>query len=263
MNDSNAEEDFCRGISIILPALNEEDNIEPLVNEIIDYFKVKQIKYEVIIVDDGSDDKTAVIADKLSEAYNNIVVIHHSRNKGYGRSLRDGFQAGSYEYLFYTDADRQFKISSLDKFFPFMNEKEVAMVVGYRIDRQDIFLRKFLAWCYNRLVSAVFNLDYEDIDCAFKLFKKEAYESLDLKSDDFLIDAEILAKAGLKKLRVVQVGVKHYPRTRGESTVSYKHIFITLKRMFSLYGEIRNLPERSEEDSRRFDGKMNRPNSNK
>jgi len=239
MNQSNGKTDFTPSVSIILPALNEEDNLKALVNEIIDYFNTKHIGCAVIVVNDGSTDKTGEIADKLSITYKNVSVIHHPENKGYGKSLKDGFQAGKHEYLFFTDADRQFKINSMDKFLPFMKEGEVDMAIGYRIDRKDSSLRKFLAWCFNRTISILFSFNYKDIDCAFKLFKKEALDSLEIKSDDFLINTEILAKAKLKGLKVVQIGVEHYPRLEGESTVSCQSILSTLKRIISLYQEIK------------------------
>jgi len=228
------------GISIILPALNEEHNLKALVNEIIDYFTNKHIKYEIIIVNDGSTDKTAEIAEKLSITYKNVFVIHHPENKGYGKSLKDGFNASRHEYLFFTDADRQFRITSLDKFLPLMNEGNTDMVIGYRIDRKDTHLRKFLAWCFNRMVRILFSLDYKDIDCAFKLFKKEAFRYLEIKSDDFLFNADLLAKAQIKQFRIVQLGVEHYPRFKGKSTISYKSIPSILKKLCSLHQEIKD-----------------------
>jgi glycosyltransferase involved in cell wall biosynthesis len=222
-------------ISIVLPALNEEDNIESLVGQIKNYFKTNLIPHEIIIVDDGSTDQTGSIADRLAGEYEDITVIHHPENQGYGKSLRDGFHAGRHEYLFYTDADLQFKINSLDLFMPYMQKGEADMVVGYRIGRQDPWLRKFLAWGYNKFSSILFSLKVKDIDCAFKLFKKQSYLKLELLSNDFLIDTEILSKARTNKFIIEQVGVQHYPRAAGETTVSFKHILETLKGLAVLY----------------------------
>jgi glycosyltransferase involved in cell wall biosynthesis len=230
--DQSAE-NLC--ISIVLPALNEEDNIESLVGQIKNYFKTNSIPHEIIIVDDGSTDQTGSIADRLAGEYEDITVIHHPENQGYGKSLRDGFHAGRHEYLFYTDADLQFKINSLDLFMPYMQKGEADMVVGYRIGRQDPWLRKFLAWGYNKFSSILFSLKVKDIDCAFKLFKKQSYLKLELLSNDFLIDTEILTKARTNKFIIEQVGVQHYPRAAGETTVSFKHILETLKGLAVLY----------------------------
>ena len=240
MKKPNETEGLNQGISIILPAFNEEDNLESSIKDVIDYFDSKERKYEIIVVNDGSTDKTGEIAHTLSTLHENISVIHHSTNKGYGNSLNDGFHAGKCEYLFFTDADRQFRIDSLDKFLPFMEEGKVDMIIGYRIDRKDNPLRKFFSNCFNGIVRILFSLDYKDTDCAFKLFKKGAFESLKIKSDDFLFNAELLAKAKVKKLKIVQLGVDHYPRHGGESTISYKHIFQTLKKLFFLYRELKD-----------------------
>ena len=228
------------GISITLPALNEAQNIRIFSEEIVRYFEDKNIPCEIIIINDGSSDETGTIADTLAYEYENISVIHHLYNKGYGKSLKDGFRAGKYEYLFFTDADRQFRIDSLDKFLPFMEDGKVDMIIGYRIDRKDSPLRKLASSCFNGMVRVLFSLDYQDMDCAFKLFKREAFKCLEVKSDDFLFNAELLAKAKVKKLKIVQLGVDHYPRHGGESTISYKHIFLTLKKFFFLYRELKD-----------------------
>ena len=226
------------GISVTLPAYNEAENIEALSEEIMGYFEGKKISYEIIIVDDGSADGTGKIADALAAKHKTISVIHHWPNQGYGRSLLDGFKASRYEYLFFTDADRQFKMESLDEFIPHVRDGSVDMVIGYRIDRQDPFMRKFLSGCFNLLIRVIFSLKVRDIDCAFKLFKKKDFEALDIQSTDFLFNVELLKKAKVRKLSIVQLGVKHYPRVKGSSTVSHKHIILTLKRLVSLYKEI-------------------------
>ncbi len=222
MNERNVPSPLHQGISIILPALNEEDNLENVINEVIDYFDNRQIPYEIIVVNDGSTDKTREIADTLSTTRKNLSVIHHAENEGYGKSLKDGFRASKYKYLFFTDSDKQFSIENLDIFLPFMKEGKVDMVIGYRIDRKDSPLRKFLAYCFNSMVRVLFSIEYRDIDCAFKLFKKKDFETLAVTSDDFLFNTELLAKAQIKKLEIVQVGVEHYPRYGGKSTVSGK-----------------------------------------
>jgi len=226
------------GISVTLPAYNEAENIEALSDEIRGYFEAKRMPYEIIIVNDGSADDTGKIADALAARHKTITVIHHSPNKGYGRSLLDGFKASRYEYLFFTDADRQFKIESLDEFIPHARDGKVDMIIGYRIDRQDPLMRKFLSGCFNLLIRILFSLKVRDIDCAFKLFKKKSFEALGIQSSDFLFNAEMLAKAQEKRFSIREIGVRHFPRAMGTSTVSSKHIFLTLKCLYALYREV-------------------------
>jgi glycosyltransferase involved in cell wall biosynthesis len=226
------------GISITLPAYNEAENIEALSEEIMEYCEGKKIPYEIIIVNDGSADATGKIAEGLAAKHKTVSVIHHSPNQGYGRSLLDGFKASKYEYLFFTDSDRQFKIEGLDEFIHHVREGNVDMVIGYRIERQDPFMRKFLSGCFNLLIRILFSLKVRDIDCAFKLFKKKSFEALDIQSSDFLFNAEMLTKAQAKHYSIRQIGVRHYPRAGGTSTVSPKHIVLNLKCLFALYREV-------------------------
>jgi hypothetical protein len=118
------------------------------------------------------------------------------------------------------------------------------MIIGYRIDRQDTFQRKFFSGCFNRMIRVLFSIDYKDIDCAFKLFKKEVFKSLEVTSNDFLFNTELLAKARITQCHIVQLGVPHYPRTHGKSTISYKSVLLTLKMLFPLYRETRNFKKR-------------------
>ena len=229
-----------KGISIVLPAFNEEQNLECLVKEILDYTHTTQLPCEIIIVNDGSSDETGKISEALAFKHKNIRAIHHVRNRGYGKSLRDGLDASTFNYLFFTDADRQFRINSLDAFLPLINNGNIDMVIGYRRDRKDSMLRRSCAWCFNRIVRSLFSLEIKDINCAFKLIKKGAFEKILVTADDSLFNVELLAKARLKKLKIAQVGVNHYPRLKGESTVSYKIIPSIIKRLFVLYREIRD-----------------------
>jgi glycosyltransferase involved in cell wall biosynthesis len=244
MNDKNKSTALNCGLSIILPALNEEDNLKPFVEEIVDYFDGVCDKYEVIVVNDGSTDSTGELARTLSIMYKNIRVIHHSERQGYGNSLKDGFHASKYDRIFFTDADRQFKIKSFDAFLPILKAEDVDMVIGYRIGRQDTILRKFCAWFFNLLMRSLFSLSYKDINCAFKIFKKEAFECLDIKTVDSLFNVELLVKATLKRLRIVQVGVNHYPRLQGKSSVAYRSIPLIIKQFFSLYREIKTFSKK-------------------
>lgn len=238
MKKKNKSTSLNHGISIILPAFNEEDNIKPLIEEIVAYFDGICEKYEIVVVNDGSTDSTGELASRLAGKYKQVSVIHHSERKGYASTLKKGFSTSTYDTLFFTDADRQFKIKSFDGFLPFLEVDDVDMVIGYRIGRKDDFLRKFCAWFFNVLIRILFSLKYRDINCAFKLFKKEAFESLDIKTVDSLFNAELLAKATIKQLGIAEVGIIHYPRIQGKSSVSYKAIPFIIKQLFSLYREI-------------------------
>lgn len=230
-----------KGISIILPALNEEENIGHAVHDIVEYFKDKKESYEIIVVDDGSTDMTGTLADRLAHKYREVKVLHHKANEGYGRSLKDGFHAASYEYLFFTDCDRQFDISGLDIMFPLIKTGVVDLIIGYRLKRKDPFVRKFLSWGYNTLVGFIFDLNVKDIDCAFKIFDKRIFEKIDITSKKFFVNTEILVKAHYYGYNMIEVGVPHFPRSAGKSTVSLKYIPLTIKELLRIWIEMRRL----------------------
>jgi len=133
-------------ISIILPALSEEGNIEAAVKDIQSYFHSREEKYELIVINDGSTDSTGEIAERLAKENGSVRVIHHSINKGYGSALMEGFESSKYKYVFFTDSDRQFDIKGLDILLPLIKTDAVEIIIGYRLKRQDPFIRRFLSW---------------------------------------------------------------------------------------------------------------------
>ena len=232
---------FKEGISVVLPAFNEEENIKEAVTDATDYLKGIKDSWEIIVVNDGSKDKTEEIVGKIIRSNKKVRLITHPVNLGYGRSLSDGFLASKYEYIFFTDSDRQFDIKALDVMWPLAKTGVVELVIGYRKNRKDPFLRKFLSRCYNILADWLFDLDVKDIDCAFKIFNKKIFEKIDIESNRFFVNTEILAKARYFKYKIVEVGVPHFPRKAGKSTVSLKYIPLTIKELIRIKKNLDNL----------------------
>ena len=222
-----------RTISVILPAYNEEDNIEAAVNDILSYLVRIAHEYEVIIVNDGSRDRTGEIADGLASQNPHVRVIHHNPNKGYGQALKSGFAAAQYRLLFFTDSDRQFDIRNLDDMLPLITDADI--VIGYRLNRQDPPIRKILSLGYNILMKILFNLKARDIDCAFKLFRREVFDHICIESDRFFVNTEILVKARTQRFRIREVGVQHFPRTANLSSVGFKQIPLTIREVTRIW----------------------------
>lgn len=221
-------------LTVVLPAYNEEDNIEKSVRDALAVLPKFCNRYCVLIVNDGSRDRTGEIADRLvSEDPGHIRVIHHNPNQGYAAALRAGFLASETEYTFYTDSDNQFDYNDLEKLVPLAPQND--LVVGYRQDRQDAWIRIFVSRCYNILVSTIFSLRVRDIDCAFKLFRRDIFDKIEIKYHGFLVDTEILTKARRLNLRIAEVGVRHLPRVAGQSTVTPWDIFKTLRGIWWLW----------------------------
>jgi hypothetical protein len=142
--------------------------------------------------------------------------------------------------VFYTDSDNQFDVGELKKLLPLIENADI--VCGFRIYRFDPLTRLVLSWGYNLLVRIIFRINVRDIDCAFKLFRREIFDRITIESKKFFVDAEILAKARFLGMNLVEIGVRHYPRTAGHSTVRASHIFSTLKEIAQMWVNVHSKP---------------------
>ena len=203
-------------ISVFYPCYNEEGNIERVIQEAMEILPRVAEDYEIIIVNDGSTDRTADIANRLARENRRIRVVHHWANKGYGGALQSGFKAASKRLVFYTDGDGQFDISEISKLLPLIQEFDI--VSGYRINRQDSLIRSLNGFLWGLLVRAVLGFKCRDVDCAFKLYRREIFDRIPIKSSGALIDAEILARAKRAGYRLAQMSVHHRPRLAGEQS---------------------------------------------
>ncbi|MEW6127395.1 MAG: glycosyltransferase family 2 protein [Acidobacteriota bacterium] len=233
-------------ISAVLPAYNEEENIEIATTRMVEVLdSLNLTDWEVIIVDDGSVDQTPEIVDRLAVANpEHIRVIHHQPNKGYAQALKSGFTSARHQLVFYTDSDNQFDVREIKNLLPLIENADI--VCGFRIYRFDPLTRLVLAWGYNLLVRMIFRINVKDVDCAFKLFRREVFDRVTIESKKFFVDAEILAKARYYGMKLVEIGVRHYPRQAGRSTVRASHIFSTLREIAQMWMNIHSKPRHSE-----------------
>lgn len=207
-------------LSYFFPAHNEEANLEGLVEEAMAALPSIAETFEIIAVNDGSRDRTREIADRLAAAYPDVVrVVHHEVNRGYGGALRSGFEAARYEFLCFTDGDRQFRVADLSRLTARMAEGDHPdVVVGYRIKRADPMIRIIYARTYKLANRIFFGLRVRDVDCACKLFRREALADVRVESGGAFFSAELLVKILKENRTVVEVGVPHYARTAGSPT---------------------------------------------
>jgi len=219
-------------VSVFFPAYYDEKNIGKVVDSAVRVLEELKLKdYEVIIIEDGSPDKTAEVADELAVKYQKVRVIHHEKNMGYGATLKDGFLNAKLDYVFYTDGDNQFDLNELKKFVALIPYSDI--VVGYRKKKQYSLYRKFTSLCYNYLLKLIFDIHFWDIDCAFKLFRSDLFKKININSVDAFIDAEIMLKAKLLDYSVTEIGVMHLPRVDGISTGARPSVIIrTIKEVF-------------------------------
>lgn len=229
-------------ISAVLPAFNEEENIETAVKRMAGVLNSLSLHdWEVLVVDDGSVDRTGEIADCLaSRDPQHVKVFHHNPNRGYAEALKTGFTNARSELIFYTDSDNQFDVGELKHLLPLIEHADI--VCGFRIYRFDPLTRLVLSWGFNLLVRLIFRIKVRDIDCAFKLFRREIFDKITIESKKFFVDAEVLAKARYFGFRMSEIGVRHYPRPAGRSTVRPSHIISTLRELAQMWISIHSKP---------------------
>lgn len=204
-------------LSIFFPFWNEEENIRPLVEKAIGVAEKVSDKWEIIMIDDGSSDKTLKIARELEQKNKNLRAISHMPNRGYGAALREGFANSKFDYVVFCDGDGQFDFSEVSKFIEKIDGADI--VIGYRKKRYDHPFRHILMNLLKIWDLIFFGFYFKDIDCGFKLFRKSALEKIyPLRSEGAMITTEILAKTKRAKLKIEQVQVTHYPRKYGDQS---------------------------------------------
>ena len=202
-------------ISVVLPVFNEEKNIGFVIDNILSFFAKANQVCEIIAVNDGSSDRTGEILDGY-KAKENVKIISHPKNLGYGAALRSGFKASQGDLIFFMDSDRQFNIRNINSFLEKISGCD--FVVGYRQTRQDPKNRILYAKIFHIVVKIFFGIKLKDIDCAFKLFKKDAIKNMNLESSGALINLEIFIQAKKKGFSFIELPVQHFSRTEGRQT---------------------------------------------
>jgi len=203
-------------LSIVLPAYNEEANVAMAVEQVSGVAQQLGMDYEIILVNDGSTDRTGEIGHELMQRVPNFRLVEHYPNRGYGGSLKAGFAAATKDLIAFLPADNQFDFSEITRLLERLDEADI--VSGYRAKRQDPFVRRLNAFGWNMVVRLLFGYLCHDIDCGFKLFRRGILDHVHIVSDGAMIDTELLAGARARGLRIAEVPVTHLPRAAGEAT---------------------------------------------
>jgi len=226
-----------RSISVILPAYNEEHNIERSIKMSEEVLSSLFEDYEIIVVNDGSRDRTEEIVRRLSERKPFIRCLSHPENMGYGAALKTGLKSAGKELLFFTDSDLQFDVAELADLIGWIEQYDI--VIGYRKRRMDHPGRRILGWGWTMLVRMLFGLKVKDIDCAFKLFRKEVIDNISIDSIGAFVNSEILLRAKRKGYTIKEVPVTHYPRMNGKAKGARPRIIIkALHELSKMYREL-------------------------
>jgi len=222
-------------ISFIFPVYNEEANIYNMVKSLVDFLQTQDVikEYEIIIVEDGSMDNTAKVVRELQDTVANLKVVAHTKNLGYGKALMSGVQASQYRLVFFMDADGQFNIRDIGKIFPYLEDFDI--IAAYRNKRADTLYRIILARVYTYIVFLLFGLKLKDINCGFKLFKKEILTRKNIYSKAGVFYTEILLRAKNEGYVIKEIPVDHFPRLEGKQTgASPKVIFNAITDLLKL-----------------------------
>ncbi len=213
-------------LSLVMPAFNEEAGIQQAVAEAFEALSGLDYDYEIIVVDDGSCDRTSKHVLEIAELRPSVRLIRHLKNKGYGAALRTGFEAARFPVVGFTDADGQFFLEDLARMMPSI--ARFPIVAGRRRQRQDPWRRRFFSWGYNKIVRLLLGTGVSDCDCALKLFRRDALAQLLPESKGFFVNAEMLCRARKLGFSVAEIDVRHRPRLHGSSKVSLSDIPKTL-----------------------------------
>jgi glycosyltransferase involved in cell wall biosynthesis len=230
-------------LTAFFPAFNDGPSLPGLIASTFAVLPQIAETFEVIVVNDGSRDNTAAVLAELEARFGpRLRVIEHATNRGYGGALRSGLEAARYDFVFYTDGDGQYDVGELPLLVREMRSG-VGLVNGYKLQRRDPWHRICIGWLYNRFARALFGIRLRDIDCDFRLMRREILEELHLVSDTGTICVELVRGIELNACQVVEVGVHHYPRTHGRSQFfRIRSLLKTLRQLIQLYWRLVLLP---------------------
>ena len=224
-------EPWRQSVSAVIPAYNEESYIERCVTALESVLDDMAGDYEIIVVDDGSVDRTAAILESLKRSHPRLIVVHHDRNHGLGRTLRSGFAACTKAITFYSDADLPFDFAELGRGLRVMAFNGADVIAGFRHDRTNEGLRRILySFVYNWLIRLAFGVRIKDVNFSFKLIRTPALHRMHLRSDGSFIDAEMMINADRMGLFICQIGVDYFKRRFGHSNLSSLRTIATMLR---------------------------------
>lgn len=219
-------------LSAMMPAYNEEEILSIALDEAIAALDAQVSTWELIVVDDGSTDRTPQILKEATDNEPRLRIVTNSPNIGYSKALIRGFEACRFSVIFYTDADAQFDLMEISRLYPLIAEAD--MVAAYRVGRKDPWFRRLTSDVYNIILALVLGVRARDVNCAFKFFRQDFFDVVSLSSDGFLIDAELYSRANQAGLRWRQGPVTHRPRTEGSTSIKVGAIRETLGALWQL-----------------------------
>jgi glycosyltransferase involved in cell wall biosynthesis len=233
-----------RGLTVVLPCLDEAESLPDAVRYATQAVERCAVVHEIVIVDDGSTDQTVEVAGAIAAQDPRVRLVVHSENRGYGEALRSGIGAARMPWILLTDADLQFDFGDLEDFLPLAPTSD--LIVGWRILPRGPIGVRVEAALWNRLLRAAFDLPVRDVDCAFRLARRELLERLDLHASGALVGAELVVKSRAAGGRVAEVPVHHKVRVAGRQTGLGRRLTArTLRELRGLRRDVHERPVRA------------------
>jgi glycosyltransferase involved in cell wall biosynthesis len=218
MSEAQGARRLDRSVSICMPAYNEEENLPAMVADVVEVMRARCDDWELVVANDGSRDRTGAVLEELAQRVPELKPVHHAVNQGYGAAAYTAISHASKEVVLFTDSDRQFVLSEIDRLWPYLERAD--LVAGYRAPRRDPFLRVVFGWGWSALVTLLFGYTVRDVDCAFKLFRRELFDvvgpSIGARGATF--SAEWLVRARRAGFTIAEAPVSHLPRRAGSPT---------------------------------------------
>jgi glycosyltransferase involved in cell wall biosynthesis len=238
-SESRADTRYPVSVSAILPAYNEEAIIEDAVRHVAGVLAALVDDFQIVVTNDGSADQTgAVLASLRNDPSVRLHVVTHEHNRGYGAALASGFDAASKDLIFMTDGDKQFDVREIEGFLAAMRD-DTDLVIGWRRHRADPPMRLLNAWGWKQFINGLFGYTARDVDCAFKLFRRDVWESVQVHALGATFSAELLIKARRLGFRVTELPVSHFPRITGRATGARPTvIFRAFRELFHLWRDL-------------------------
>lgn len=211
-------------LTVFFPCYNDKGTIQSLIEKADTVAREWTDNYEILVIDDGSRDGSRELLKDLRIQYSRLRTIFHDHNQGYGAALQTGFSQASKDWIFYTDGDGQYDVLELRKLLPLMNER-TDLVNGYKIKRSDAWHRKTLGGIYTTIAKIIFGIRIRDVNCDFRLMKRQIFETVKLTSKSGAIGLELIKKIQLAGFKILECPIHHYPRLHGHSQ------FLNVKRI--------------------------------
>jgi glycosyltransferase involved in cell wall biosynthesis len=224
-------------VSLFFPVYRDERTVRIVAEKALQLLSSLGVEHEIIIVDDGSPDRSGEIADALATEHPEISVIHHARNLGYGAAVRSGISASRFDFVCMTDGDDEYEIEDFRKLLKLKDRYD--LIITFRYKKIYSSTRIFVSWVYNGLLRFFFRTPFRDVSTGLRLARRSVLEDVELEASSPFIGAELAIKAMLKGYRVGEVGIQTFPRVFGAgSTTSLPNIIATIRDMWRIYHRV-------------------------